>query len=142
MAEKKTGAAKHSAEYRKRQKEEAERLGIEKLTFDMPAGIKKALKAGLKAHGYSQPQELLQDLVLSWIAADPDDRTRRLKRPDAPAFEVTPKLARKFDEASRAELKRDPGDEISAPKPFPQGEQQCKAAQLDILNHAPCEAAQ
>lgn len=112
MAEQKTGAAKHSADYRERQKKNAERLGIEKITIDVPAGVKKQLKAELKRHGYSQIQELWQDLALSWIAADPDERARRLIRPDASAFEITTKLARQFNEASRAELKRDPGDTI------------------------------
>lgn len=70
----------------------------------------KALKAELKRHGYSQAQELWQDIALSWIAADPDERARRLIRPDAPAFEITQRLARQFEEASRAELQRDPGE--------------------------------
>ena len=39
MAEKKTGGAKHSADYRDRQKQQAEKLGIEKVFFNMPAGI-------------------------------------------------------------------------------------------------------
>lgn len=41
MTEQKTGAAKHSADYRDRQKKEAERLGIEKITIDMPVGVKR-----------------------------------------------------------------------------------------------------
>lgn len=110
MSEQKTGAAKHSADYRSRKKAEAERLGIEKLTIDVPAGVKKALKAELKRLGYQEVQELWQDLALSWIAAAPDERARRLKRPGAPAFEITPKLARQFKEASLADLRRDPGD--------------------------------
>ncbi|MNJ75637.1 hypothetical protein D3C77_727610 [compost metagenome] len=90
----------------------------------------------MKRHGYSQLQELWQDLALSLIAAEPEDQARRLKRPDASAFEISPKLARQFDEASRAELKRDPGHQIIAPKPLPHREQQCNAAQLDILQPA------
>lgn len=38
MAEKKTGAAKHSADYRERKKAEAERFGIETLPVEMAAG--------------------------------------------------------------------------------------------------------
>ncbi|RFP99462.1 hypothetical protein D0O09_22385 [Pseudomonas putida] len=115
MAEQKTGAAKHSANYRDRKKAEAERLGIEKVFFNMPAGIKKAIAAEIEAHGYEQVQELWQDLALSWIAQDPEERARRLERPDAPAFYISPKLARQFEEASLAELRRDPGDEIERP---------------------------
>lgn len=115
MAEKKTGAAKHSADYRDRKKAEAKRLGIKKLFFDAPAGIQKDLEQELQRHGYDQVQELWQDIALSWIAADPEARARRLKRPDAPAFEISRKLARQFEEASRAELRHDPGDEIVSP---------------------------
>lgn len=132
MAEK-TGAAKHAATYRANKKAEAQRLGIERIPVDLPAAIRKKIGEVMKRHGYSQLQELWQDLAISLIAADPEEQARRLKRPDASAFEITPKLARQFDKASRTELKRDPGCEIELPKPFPHGEQQCKAAQLDIL---------
>ena len=115
MAEQKTGAAKHSADYRDRKKEEAERLGIEKVFFNMPEGIKTAMAAEIERHGYEQVQELWQDLALSWIAQDPEERARRLERPDAPAFYISPKLARQFEAASMAELKRFPGDEIQTP---------------------------
>ncbi|TDJ74764.1 hypothetical protein E2H86_19460 [Pseudomonas putida] len=116
MAEQKTGAAKHSADYRDRKKKKAEKLGIEVVSITMPAGIKKALAAEIKRHGYKQVQELWQDLALSWIAQDPEERARRLERPDAPAFYISPKLARQFESASIAELKRDPGDEIRPPE--------------------------
>lgn len=115
MAKQKTGAAKHSADYRNRQKEEAERLGIEKIFFNMPEGIKNALAAEIKRYGYKQIQELWQDLALSWIAQDPEERARRLERPDAPAFYISPKLARQFKQASLAEIKRYPGGEIEKP---------------------------
>lgn len=115
MAEQKTGSAKHSADYRAREKAKAEKLGIEDITITMPAGIKKALTAELKRHGYKQVQELWQDLALSWIAQDPKERARRLERPDAPAFYISPRLARQFNEASAVELKRNPGDEVVPP---------------------------
>ncbi|MDH0730942.1 hypothetical protein N5F23_00545 [Pseudomonas sichuanensis] len=115
MAEQKTGAAKHSADYRAREKDKAEKLGIEEVAIKMPAGIKKALKAEIKRHGYKQVQELWQDLALSWIAQDPEERARRLEKPDTPAFYISPKLAHQFELASMAELKRDPGDEIQYP---------------------------
>jgi len=115
MAEEKTGVAKHSADYRARKKALAEKLGIEKVFFNMPAGIKSAMAAEIERHGYDQVQELWQDLALSWIAQDPEERARRLERPDAPAFYISPKLARQFEEESLTELRRDPGDEISRP---------------------------
>ncbi|MBC2658599.1 hypothetical protein H7A76_24440 [Pseudomonas sp. MSSRFD41] len=84
---------------------------VEKVHFDMPAGVRKQLAAELKAHGYSQVQELWQDLALSWIAQEPDERARRLLKPDAPAFRISQRLARQFEDASMAELKRNPGDD-------------------------------
>lgn len=116
MAEKKTGAAKHSADYRERKKAEAQRFGIETLPVEMAAGTRAGMAEAMKAHGYSQLQELLQNLHRSFLAASPEEQARRLKRPDASAFEITPKLARQFNEASRADIRRDPGDEILPPK--------------------------
>lgn len=110
MKAEKTGAAKHSADYRDRKKAEADRLGIEKMHFDMPTGIRKQLAAEIETYGYSQVQELWQDLALAWIAQEPDERARRLLKPDAPAFRISPRLARQFEDASQAELRRDPGD--------------------------------
>jgi len=115
MVEQKTGAAKHSADYREREKKKAEKLGIEDVIITMPAGIKRAFAAELKRHGYKQVQELWQDMALSWIAQDPDERARRLERPDAPAFYISPKLAREFEAASQAEIRRYAGDEIERP---------------------------
>jgi len=112
MAEERTAAARHSADYRDREKKKAEKLGIEDVTITMPAGIKKALAEEIKRHGYKQVQELWQDMALSWIAQEPEERARRLERPDAPAFYISPKLARQFEEASLAELKRKPGDDV------------------------------
>ena len=51
MAEERTAAARHSADYREREKKKAEKLGIEDVTITMPTGIKKALKAEIKRHG-------------------------------------------------------------------------------------------
>ncbi|ROL64579.1 hypothetical protein [Pseudomonas vranovensis] len=133
MAEKKTGAAKHSADYRDRKKAEAQRFGIETLAVEMAAGTRAGMTGAMKAHGYTQLQELLQNLHRSFLAASPEEQARRLQQHDAPAFRISPKLARQFEKASRAELKRDPGCEIEVPKPLPHGEQQCNAAQLDIL---------
>ncbi|UVL26204.1 hypothetical protein [Pseudomonas donghuensis] len=115
MAEKKTGAAKHSADYRDREKKEAERLGIEKMTLVTAAGTKQGMAEAMQVHGFSQLQELLQDLHLSFLACDREEQARRLKRPDAPAFEISLKLAHQFEAASMAELKRDPGCEIINP---------------------------
>lgn len=77
----------------------------------MPAGIRKQLAADMAAHGYSQIQELWQDLALSWISKSQDEQARRLLKPDAPAFRKSPRIARQLAKAAKAEIKRDPGDE-------------------------------
>ncbi|MFV0926513.1 hypothetical protein [Pseudomonas palmensis] len=115
MAEKKTGAAKHSADYRDRKKAEAERLGIETLPVESAAGTRAELAKAMKVHGYTQLQELLQDMHRAFIAADHQEQARRLKKPDAPAFKISPKLARRIEEASITEVRRNPGDEIQMP---------------------------
>jgi len=115
MAEKKTGAAKHSADYRDRKKAEAKRLGIEKLPVESAAGTRAELAKAMRAHGYTQLQELLQDMHRAFIAVDHREQVHRLKKPDAPAFKISPKLARRFEDASRMELQRDCGDEAIRP---------------------------
>lgn len=52
MAKQKTGAAEHSADYWDRQKKAAAKLGIGKVSFNMPEGIKVAMAAEIERHGY------------------------------------------------------------------------------------------
>lgn len=111
----KVKGAEYSRRAREKKKAEDARLGVEQVVIEMPAGIKKLLAAEVQAHGYDQVQALWQDMALSWAAAEPEERARRLQRPDAPAFEISQKLSQKFDSATRAELRRDPGDEIIKP---------------------------
>lgn len=111
----KAKGAEYSRRAREKKKAEDARLGVEQVVIEMPVGIKKLLAAEVKRHSYDQVQALWQDMALSWAAADPEERARRLQRPDAPAFDVSPELSRKFDNATQVELRRDPGDEIIAP---------------------------
>lgn len=111
MDEEKTAASKHSKDCRDRKRAEAERFGIERLLVDMPASTKARMSKAIKHHGYTQLQEMLQHLHLSLLSADPKEQARRLKRDDASGFDISPKLARQFKEASLADIKRDPGDE-------------------------------
>ncbi|WP_225933368.1 hypothetical protein [Pseudomonas peradeniyensis] len=62
MTEQKAGAAKHSADYREREKKKAAKLDIEKVFFNMPAGIKAVLAAEIERHG--------------WFAQDHDEWAR------------------------------------------------------------------
>jgi len=108
----KTAAAKHSADYRERQNAEKARLGIETLKVDMPIGVKSGLATAMKDHGYSQLQELWQDLALSFLSMPHEEQARRLRKPDASAFVITSKLARQYVDKARTELRANPGDEM------------------------------
>ncbi|MFP3849106.1 hypothetical protein [Pseudomonas sp. W5-01] len=111
----KTAAAKHSADYRRRQKEEKEKLGIETLEVDVPVGTRSGMSTAMKDHGYKQIQELWQDLALAFLSMPFEEQARRLRKPDAKAFVVTPKQARQYDEKARAEIIKNRGDEIIRP---------------------------
>ncbi|WP_296257681.1 MULTISPECIES: hypothetical protein [unclassified Pseudomonas] len=99
----KTAAAKHSADYRARQNAAKTKMGIETLKIDMPISVRSGLTAAMADHGYSQLQELWQDLALSFLASPHEEQARRLRKPDASAFVLTPKLARQLKELGMAE---------------------------------------
>lgn len=106
----KTAAAKHSADYRTRQDAAKAKLGIETLKVDAPAGTRSGMNTAMRDHGYSQMQELWQDLALSFLSMPYEEQKRRLRKPDASAFIVTPKLARQLKEAGMAEPDPDGDD--------------------------------
>jgi hypothetical protein len=112
----KTAAAKHSAAYRERQNTIKAKMGIEVMKIEAPAGTRSGISTAMKDHGYSQIQELWQDLALSFLAAPREEQARRLRKPDASAFVVTPRLARHYLEKAQSELASNPGDEIIAPR--------------------------
>jgi len=107
---KKTAAAKHSADYRARQAEAKEKLGIEKMSVNVPVGTRSGMKTAMKDHRYSNVQELWQDLALSFLAMPLEEQARRLRKPDTSAFVVTPSMARQLDEAAKREAARDEED--------------------------------
>jgi hypothetical protein len=107
----KTAAAKHSADYRRRQKEEKEKLGIETLEVDVPVGTRSGMTLAMKDHGYKQMQELWQDLALSFLAAPREEQARRLCKPSASDFVVTPRLARQLKAAGMAQVDPDADEE-------------------------------
>jgi len=103
----KTAAAKHSADYRARQAEAKEKLGIEKMSVNVPAGTRSGMKTAMKDHRYSNVQELWQELALSFLSMPLEEQGRRLRKPDTSAFIVTPSMARQLDEAAKREAARD-----------------------------------
>lgn len=107
----KTAAAKHSADYRQRQNEAKERLGIETLKVDLPAGVRSGISTAMKDHGYSQVQELWQDLALSFLSMPFEEQARRLRKPSASDFVITPNLARKLKAVGMAQADPDADDE-------------------------------
>jgi hypothetical protein len=112
----KTPAAKHSADYRARQAELREKMGIENMPIEVPAGTRTAMNTAMADHGYGQVQELWQDLALSFLSMPREEQAPRLRKPVASAFVVSPKLARQYVEKARSELSANPGDEIIYPR--------------------------
>jgi hypothetical protein len=106
----KTAAAKHSAAYRARKKAEKNKLGIEKLSVDVPLGINKKLRQLMKTHGFDNRQELYQTMVLYLVDASPDE-AKRILTPAPSGFVVTEKLARQLRELGMAEDDPDADEE-------------------------------
>jgi hypothetical protein len=98
-----TAAAKHSAAYRERQAELKAKMGIETLKIEAPASVRSGINTAMAEHGYSQAQELWQDLALSFLSMPSEEQARRLKKPDSSAFVVTPDRARILRKAGMAE---------------------------------------
>lgn len=98
----KTAAAKHSADYRARQKAKKQELGVEILKVTVPIGINRQLQKLMKSHGFNNRQELYQTMVLSLVSAPPEDAARMLKLPPS-GFVVTEELARQLKELGMAE---------------------------------------
>jgi len=114
MGQSKKSAADHSREYRRRQQEKVSKLGIEKITIDMAAGVKAGMAAAMKRNGIKNAQEAWQNIGLYLIRASLEEQVRMLKS-DKSGFVISPKLANQFEEESRRELIREPGDESTAP---------------------------
>lgn len=111
-----TAAAKHSAAYRERQAAIKAKMGIETLNIQAPAGVRSGMDTAMVEHGYSQVQELWQDLAMSFLAMPREEQARRLRKPDAAAFAISPKLARQYIAKASAELASNPGDEVIKPE--------------------------
>jgi len=114
MAQSKKTPADHSREYRQREQEKASKLGIEKVIINMAAGVKAGMAAAMKRNGIKNAQEAWQNIGLYLSRASPEEQDRMLK-PDTSGFVISSKLANQFEEKSRRELMRDPGDENYAP---------------------------
>jgi len=118
MAQSKKSAADHSREYRQRQHEKATKLGIEKITIDMAAGVKAGMAAAMKRNGIRNAQEAWQNLGLYLMRASPEEQDKMLKS-DSSGFVISPKLARQYVEKALAAIGSTPGepeDEIVAPE--------------------------
>lgn len=114
MTKAKKSPADHSKEYRQRELEKAAKLGIEKVTINMAAGVKAGMAAAMKRNGIRNAQEAWQNLGLYLMRASPDEQDKMLKS-DSSGFDVSPKLARQFDSESRRELMRELGNEVIYP---------------------------
>ncbi|SHM45688.1 hypothetical protein SAMN05216593_1011 [Pseudomonas asturiensis] len=117
MAQSKKTPADHSRDYRQREQEQekATKLGIEKITIDMAAGVKAGMAAAMKRNGIKNAQEAWQNIGLYLMRASPEEQDRMLKSGTSD-FVISLKLARQYLETASAELKANPGDEIVPPE--------------------------
>ncbi len=106
----KTGAAKHAADYRARQKEKKSKLGMATLKIEVAQGIADQLPGFLRTHGFNTPQELYQTLVLYVLRAKPKVAARILK-PHTSGFVITEELTRQLEAAGMAEVDPDADEE-------------------------------
>lgn len=111
MAQSKKSAADHSREYRQRQQEKASKLGIERVTIDMAAGVKAGMAAAMKRNGIKNAQEAWQNIGLYLMRASLEEQDRMLKS-DTSGFVISSKLSRQYVDKAMAEPTANPGDEI------------------------------
>ena len=109
MAQSKKSAADHSREYRQRQQEKASKLGIEKITIDMAAGVKAGMAAAMKRNGIKNAQEAWQNIGLYLIRASIEEQDRMLKS-DSSGFVISSELARQYQVKALAVIGSDPGE--------------------------------
>jgi virulence-associated protein VapD len=72
------------------------------------------LKRLMKQHGFNNQQEVYQNLLRNVIAADFDTAAQMLRCVTTP-YEPSARMSRAFQAESVAELKKDPGDEVTQP---------------------------
>ena len=118
MNKAKKSPADHSKEYRQRELERAAKLGIEKVTINMAAGVRAGMAAAMKRNGIRNAQEAWQNLGLYLMRASPEEQDKMLKS-DSSGFAISPKLARQYHAKALAELKANPGDEVFVPQDVP-----------------------
>ena len=114
MGQSKKTPADHSREYRQREQEKASKMGIEKITIDMAAGVKAGMAAAMKRNGIKNAQEAWQNIGLYLSRASHEEQDRMLKS-EKSDFVISSKMARQFSCESHKEMMRDPGDEIFHP---------------------------
>ena len=114
MALSKKTPADHSREYRQREQQKASKLGIEKITIDMAAGVKAGMAAAMKRNGIKNVQEAWQNLGLFLMRASAEEQDQMLQS-DKSGFEISKEQSCEFVRLSVKIIEKDPGDEVSPP---------------------------
>lgn len=111
--------------------------GEKELRHKVRPGIQEALNRVKERAQMSVTSELLQVAIMKMDLMTDEELAAFTKYPRHEIL-LSEKVARRFsDESIKSILgnpDQDEDDQIEAPKHLPHGEQQCKAAQLDILN--------
>lgn len=94
--------------------EKAKAAGEEDLRLKVRPGTRAMLADLMSWHGVEQIAEAQQLMIMNLHALGPEGSAHAFK---VPRYEIviSESVAREFHEQSRAELRRDPGDEIIAP---------------------------
>ncbi|MEG1041521.1 MAG: hypothetical protein RSE94_16530 [Pseudomonas sp.] len=111
----------------------AAKLQEEDLRLKVRPGTKQALSDLMEWAGLEENGEAMT-LMIHHLHALGRQRAVLFLQPPRHKYEVSQSVALEFSRKSMLIIQQDPGDEVLAPKPFPHGEHQCNAAQLDILN--------
>ena len=111
--------------------------GEKELRHKVRPGIHQALDRVKKRAQMSITSELLQVAIMKMDLMSDEELAAFTKYPRHEIL-LSESVARRFNDESVKSIlgnpDQDEDDEIESPKHFPHGEQQCKAAQLDILN--------
>lgn len=129
--------AKSPQERNKKSSEKKKAAGEKELRHKVRPGIQEALNRVKARSGMSVTSELIQVAIMKMDLMTDGELAEFSKYPRHEIL-LSENVARRFNDESIKSIlgnpDQDEDDQIEAPKHLPHGEQQCNAAQLDILN--------
>lgn len=124
--------AKSTQERSAKSAEKARKFDEKELRHKVRPGIHQAMDRIRERSGVTEISEIMQTAILKMDAMDDAELIEFLTIPRH-KIEISETWRDKFDNESRREAMKDPGDEIIQPDRLPHGPDECAKAQLDIL---------